>query len=476
MPTQVVEAAPGIGPNGPASPPVGLRRALRTTPPGLSPLWRRTLVAVILVQLVAIAVVSSIVAAQFKVWSPLDEEAHYSYVQQIAEHGTLPVLGKTETSLQGLAIGQGIYPHRTTIDPKTDGLGGLNYEAFQPPLYYIVAVPAFDLTSNYLDKVYALRGFDLVLLMASIALAGRLARLVLKDRWMIGWSMTLVFFLLPGVVVRFATISDLALAVPLAILFISELWVAWERHSTRRLVVAGAIGGLCVLTYLELVVLLPVFALVVVAEAWRRWQDGRWRDHLWWLVAACVVPIVLMAPWFISNELHYHLLTAGSIAIKEQTSIINPDHVHYTLSELPGQTVQLIFDVVLPQEWWSALAGRSLMTYLFEILTVLMIPFSLLMVASRGRRLWSVRQGILVLPWAIEVLEMWYIRYGEQWNIAPRYTYPTLPVLLIAASSASWTAFRNRAVLVMIVGGATAMLAVLWIFLIGGYTGPYALT
>lgn len=101
--------------------------------------------------------------ARFPVWAPIDEGAHYSYIQEIAQHGRLPVLGKTYTSEAVLAI----YHHANLayfyVNPATQGLRGLSYEAFQPPLYYILAAPVFAAVPGYIDKVYAVRAFDLTL-------------------------------------------------------------------------------------------------------------------------------------------------------------------------------------------------------------------------------------------------------------------------------------------------------------------------
>jgi len=421
------------------------------------------------VQVLLIAGLATTTAFRFHYFAPTDEEAHYSYIQQIAEHGTLPVLGKTETSLQGLAIFQGKYPQPTTIDPKHFGLGGLSYEAFQPPLYYYAAVPAFSLTSNFVDKIYAVRLFDVGLLLAAAALAGRLTRAVLKDRWMIGWSMIMVFLALPGVVVRVVTISNGALALPLTILFATELWIAWDRHSPRRLAVAGALGGLCVLTELELVVLLPVFALVVVAEARRRALRA-WGP----LFIAAAIPLVLMAPWFYFNHVHYGMLTAGPIAIKEQTPIINPGHFHYSLRELPNETAVNLTDPTLPAEWALTLENQPGLTYLSQLLDVLIVPAGLVLILALGRRLWSIRSSILGLPWLFQMFEMWYIRYAEQWNIYVRYTYPTLPLLLTLVAMATDT-FRARYLPILITTGATVSVGLIWGFLLFGYHGPFAL-
>ncbi len=118
-----------------AGQPTGLRGALGDLPPGLTPGWRRVLVGLVVVQLLVIAVLATVVAFEFKIFSPIDEEAHFSYVQQIAQHGTLPVLGKSPTSPQALAVEEGTYPRPATRTYPPSQLKGLDYEALQPPLY-----------------------------------------------------------------------------------------------------------------------------------------------------------------------------------------------------------------------------------------------------------------------------------------------------------------------------------------------------
>jgi hypothetical protein len=424
----------------------------------------------LVLQIVTIGTIGTVTAIQFHVLSVVDEEAHFSYIQQIAQHGSLPVLGKTETSLQGLALEQGIYPRHTTINLKTYGFGSLSYEAFQPPLYYITAVPAFYASGNYRDKIYAIRLYGILLLMVSVLLIGRLCRVVLRERWLIGWAMALVFFLLPGVIVRFATLSNLPLAVPLVILFATELWIAWRRHSSARLMVAGGLAALCVLTELEMLVLLPVFALVVAAEAYRLRSVRSMAP----LLVAVAIPVVLMAPWFIFNEVHYHALTASHLAIQEQALTVNPTHQYFSLKQLPNDTVLYIMQPTSALEWSGALASHPALGYLDTLLDVLMVPAGLVLILSLGRRLWSIPVAILGLPWLLLVFEMWYIRYGEQWQILDRYTYTVLPILVVLVAWATET-FRARYLPVLVTAGATVGVLVLWSFFLFVYTGVYAL-
>ncbi len=472
-----------------AATPTGLRGALRSTPPGLGRGWRGVLVGLLTVQVVTIAVLGVVVAFRAPVFSPVDEEAHYSYVQQIAQHGSLPVLGRSPTSLQGLEIAEGTYPRPPTRRYTLGELSGIDYEALQPPLYYLAAVPAFDLTPNYADKVYSLRLFDVVLLLATLAGAGRLARVVLRDRWMIGWAFTLVFFALPGVVVRFVTISNLPLAVPLAILFATELWIGWQRHSGRRLTLAGLFLGLAVLTQLEELFLVPVFAVVVGAEAWRRGRAKPVRSPgtartarppvrkvLAPLAVAVAVPIVLTAPWFLFNEANYHMLTAGPIAIAEQTPAVNPHHLHFALRNLPNDTVRYLSDPTLPEEWAGALAGLPALWYLEMLLAVLVVPASLLVTAGLGRRLWSVPVAILGLPFVANVFELWYIRYGQQWFITVRYLYTSLPILLVLAAGSAVCVLRSRVMPVLVTALATGGVLAIWAYFLWSFHGAWALT
>jgi hypothetical protein len=442
--------------------------ALWAMPPGLNPVWRWVLAGVLVTQVGVIGFSAVFCALRLPYFSPIDEAAHYSYIQQVAEHGTLPVLGQTEASRQTVAIELGKYPR--LVSPSAEqGLGRLSYEAFQPPLYYVAAAPVFLLTGNYVDKIYALRLFDVVLLLGAVALAGRLCRMVLKQRWLLGLSMVMVFFLLPGVLVRMVVISNLALTVPMALLFTTELWIAWHRHSLKRLTVAAAVLGMCVLTEIELVLLVPVFLLVVVAEARQRWSLKRALA----LIGAMVVPAVLVAPWLVFNEVSYHMLTAATIATREQAYLVNPHHLHYSLGQLPNQTAALLNPTV-PAEWGASLTRQPGLSYLYQVLGVLLIPAAVVLILGTGRRLWTMRTAILGLPWVLNVIEMWYIRYGQQWQVDVRYTFATVPILLILAAEAT-DIVRARYLPVLVSAGATVAAITLWGFYVLSYSGQFAI-
>jgi len=431
-------------------------------------LWPSTtfvLAVIIVVQVGTIVVFGSITAIRYPLWSPVDEGAHYDYVASIAEHAALPVLGKTPASEQELAIRQGVYPRHTTIVVSKFGLGGLSYEAFQPPLYYVVASPVFRLSGNYRTKAYLLRFFGLVLLVAAVALLARLSRHVLKKRWLYGLSVGLVVFMMPGVIVRSVTISNVNLAIPLVIACVSEMWIAWERKSTRRLLIAGVLVGLCVLTDLYLVELVPVLALVAIDIA----RDRRTRVDSLVAGATGLVAFLIVLPWLIFNEIEYHALTASAIAKREQLAVVNPDHLRYTLGQLPGLTTSSLFSPLLPQEWGGFLPAHQVLSQLATDFQVLLIPGSIVLAVALGRRLLTTGYWILFAPWVANLVLCWYIDIGQQWetgSMVARYMYPTLPLLALFLAAAALKVLRSPQLILAMTGTASIFLIGLWASLV----------
>ena len=430
------------------------------------PLTRRAAqlaAAIVVAQIVAVVVFGAITAVRAPLWSPVDEGAHFSNVAYIADHGSYPVLGKTLANEEAVAIGQGVYPRHTTIDRRTDGLAGLSYEAFQPPLYYYAAVPVFDLSGNYHTKAIALRFFGLLLLLAAIGLFARLSRRVLRARWLCGLAAGMLVFFMPGFVARMVIISNLALAVPLGILAVTELWIAWEERSVRRLPVCGLLVGCCLLTDLYLAVLVPLFGAVLVYAVWVH----RDRAGALWAAAGAGLAVVVLVPWLAFDEAKYHALTAASLAKVEQQPTVNPHHLHYALGTLPGLTAENLFQPLLPQEWGGALIGHSLLNYLATVFQVLVIPVVAVLALALGRRLLTGGYWLLVAPWFLNIALIWYVQVGEQWeDMLPRYTLCTLPLLALAAAAFVVTRFRTVRPLLWTVAASAAFLLVLWIRLV----------
>lgn len=380
--------------------------------------------ALVLAELVTLVVFGVLTVARYPLFGP-DEMAHYSYVQSIAEHQQLPILGQSPMSPEALAIEAGAYPRIPHFDEAKMGLVGLSYEAFQPPLYYLAAAPVFAAVPGYRAKAYALRSFDLFLFLLAVALAAWLARSVLRERWLVGFAGMLLVFDLPNVVLNSVSISNGALAIPIALGFLLALWKAWERHSRRLLLLASALLGLAVLTELELISLGAALVVVVAAEAWR----DRRPASLVGLIGVLLLPLLLVSPWLAFNEVHFHALTAGALAVKEQRPIVNPHDVHFGVGGIPGQLVVnfLIPNTLLPEQWGTLLVGRTGLSFAGTLLTVSLFPLALLAAVATRHQLWDRRAALLALPLLAVLVVTAVIEVHEQTaDIRSRYTFPVL--------------------------------------------------
>ena len=92
--------------------------------------------------------------------------------------------------------------------------------------------------------------------------------------------------------------------------------------------------------------------------AWAILRERRDRATLAVAAVAAVLPLVLLAPWLVSNESRYGALTADSLAKQMQLPLLNPTGQHYGLQSLLSGVGGLT-RALLPQEWWSQYAGAG---------------------------------------------------------------------------------------------------------------------
>jgi 4-amino-4-deoxy-L-arabinose transferase-like glycosyltransferase len=408
----------------------------------------RVLVAV---QLLALVVLAGVTVHRFQVWAVVDEAAHYDYVQTIADDGRLPLITDVNHP-EVRAILDHTYPEPSPRDPATSNLESHSYEAFQPPLYYALAAPAFLVSGNHLTKVRWVRWFDAVLLLAAAVVTFLLARAVLPARPLLAFAGALNVLLWPGVVVRAVTISPTALEILLVTTLLLALWRVREGAGRRWVIAAGALTGACLLTKTTLVYVLPLVA-VVLALDWRRR-----RDTVALLVAAAL-PLAMLAPWVAFNQDHYGSLTANEQAHAQQMPQVNPSGKTYGGGELRAFTRRL-FDNVLPTEWrrqldvgWVHLAVLGVDLLLFGAWLVLVL-------LRRGPPLWFFAAPVLS-GYAVMVA----ILLGENWpSFNLRYLYAALPGLAIGVAAAlparrAW----------WWVGASAALVVALWVDMAGAF-------
>ncbi len=157
-------------------------------------------------------------------WQAPDEPAHFNYVRYVAERGALPVLQMGDFPADYLA--RFTNPKNTptmSIDP-------IRYEAWQPPLYYLVAAGVYRVAGGgaLAGQLFALRLFSVALGALLIAVAYRAVATLAPGRTWLALGTAGFVAAVPMHVATTAAVNNDTLA---------ELWVAlvlWQLFALLR--------------------------------------------------------------------------------------------------------------------------------------------------------------------------------------------------------------------------------------------------
>jgi hypothetical protein len=227
---------------------------------------------VILIGYVAVATLFAVTTPD---WQNPDEPAHYNNIAYIATGHGLPVLREGDYDQEYLAalISGGFPPHLS--------VGPLRYEAYQPPLYYVTAVPAFLLGSG---ELRLLRLFNVLLGAISLLLLYACMETVFPTKPLLTIGATAFAAFLPMHVAMSASVNNDGLAelLILAIMLLLLRWMKWRfypvqapsdaptRNPTERntLLVLGVLVGLGMATKIYAYAVLPLVAGSVFLTIW----------------------------------------------------------------------------------------------------------------------------------------------------------------------------------------------------------------
>jgi 4-amino-4-deoxy-L-arabinose transferase-like glycosyltransferase len=288
----------------------GVRRALRRVPRAA---WACMLVAL------ANGLAWSLIVPPFQV---PDENAHYAYVQQVAERGTLPRqlapgsgLSQREDRTIDALLTFGIVGHRENPAPETeaqqlviDQIGRENLPAKgsgdalsatpNPPLYYALEAIPYKLvpSGKVLDKLAAMRCLSALMGALTVLLVFMFLRELLPGTpwaWPAG-ALLVAFQPLFGFISGGVNNDDLLYLAGAGLLW--ALARAFRRGLTP---LNGAlIGGLLavgLVTKFTMLGLVPAAALAVLLLVWRAWRSDRRRALLGacWALGLAAAPVLL---------------------------------------------------------------------------------------------------------------------------------------------------------------------------------------
>jgi hypothetical protein len=237
-------------------------------------------------------------------WQAPDEPAHYIYIEYLAEQQRFPVLKAGDYPADYLEeIKAARFPPEMSIAP-------IRYEFHQPPLYYLLATPIYQLFERVAagSSLLPLRLLSVLLGALFLFVVHWTAQALAPDRpWLALAATAFVAFLPMHIAMSAAVNNDTLAELMLAtILLLAVRYLKLEtaepggRADTRLLVLLGVTTGLALVTKSSIYIALPLVLLAIAVKVW--WlEDG----SFWQGVKAAAVyllPAVALAlPWWLRN-------------------------------------------------------------------------------------------------------------------------------------------------------------------------------
>jgi hypothetical protein len=397
------------------------------------------------------------------VWSRVDEAAHYDLLDQYA-HGVAPSQGSTLIRPETLDLMRrtGIYRWDVYVAPEpapvlTPQPGGLegdrrlawmrrhvwqySYEAVQPPLAYLVQLPAWllgDAVAGPLGAVYAVRLLDALVAALLAPLVWLLARAVAPAAPGLALALGLAVAVIPGHVLNETQVTNDSAGTVLgaALTLVAVAWSgAWTR---RRVLLTGILLGAALLVKLTLV---GVALAVLAAVLWPAAGRGRARRLadvvlLGGAAAAC------LAPWLVLNTIWYGAPTQSAAS----SALNTVPEAHSSAAATIGTLLNL---------WVTFWAGEPLLFTLRAGWPVAVVAALLSILGGAGvlrllrTRIEGVRRPALALCLGVVIVQVSLsvvapLTVGSGFLPPGRYLYPALAAGAVVAGAGLWRELRGR--------------------------------
>lgn len=307
-------------------------------------------------------------------WGLIDEAQHFHYIKFIAENRSLPIEGETLLSAD---IVESLFATRhwqtfhwqTPAGHSIEQLGavGYSYEAYQPPLFYLLLAPLFSiLPADVLTQLFLLRGVMVILSLTTLYFLWRTVNLIFPhDKT---WTV-LVLLLLVALPERTFAVSRLNNDVLLEVFGSAIVWLC-TCTLVYGLTVRRAIQ-LSLLLAIGLWVKLSLFVMIapVLLLFWRSRYAEKWKQSL--LISSTIVGfsfflLVARNSWLYGDW-------SGISAFHRIMPIHPPD---WTLGNFLS-TIYRMFAHVWVIWWKGAESGSNLVIVGFYILFAIVLLISL---------------------------------------------------------------------------------------------------
>ena len=237
-------------------------------------------------------------------WQVPDEPAHFNYVRHVAEQGHLPELCPGDYPYEYLEeIKARRFPPEMSIAP-------IQYEAHQPPLYYVLAALVYRLTYSTFGwpMPLILRLFSLLLSAISLAVGYKIVRAICPQEPILALGTTAFAATLPMHVAMTAAVNNDVLAELLINLIV---WaVVTIKASDWTLCRAGGLGILLGFAFLTKMQSYAAFGVAFSALFWdilhnRDDSSLDWTQALGRAAIMSGAAFTVALPWLIRNAMIY---------------------------------------------------------------------------------------------------------------------------------------------------------------------------
>lgn len=296
------------------------------------------------------------------VWEGFDEWAHFAYVERLAMSLSMP----ERSDLVPDDVAASIRTLRMPRGQANDATSYTQYEAQQPPLYYLLMAAPYRLTSDWpLERrVLLLRVLSLLLASVTIPLGYRAAQLALEDD-RLALFVPIALASLPGLLIDVCRVANDSLAIALSsALTAVMLSLTRPNRGLRTWLAAGLILGALLLTKAFALVFLGLVPLVALF--------GIRRDRKTALTGSglCVAVAVAVAGWWYRDA----WLATGTISGEQLDAAASSFSLLQKVLAIPQIPWLKVLDAAaFTHIWiggWSFLVLRSWMYRVFELVAM----------------------------------------------------------------------------------------------------------
>jgi 4-amino-4-deoxy-L-arabinose transferase-like glycosyltransferase len=416
-------------------------------------------------------IVGTLYAVLTPPWQAPDEPAHYNYVKQIALHRSLPVLKPGDYPVAYLEeIKAARFPPEMSVEP-------IRYEFHQPPLYYLLSVPLFQLFGGALLPLRLLSlGLGALLLVVIYWLVLELAPS--RPCLALG-AAAFVAFLPMHLAMTAAANNDTLAELLLAMVLLLSIRYLKRAASPRRLgedyrilVLLGITTGLGLITKSTAYVALPlVLAAIAVRHLWLD-EPAPPAIVTFKSFAVYLLPAVALAiPWWLRNVALYGNLDILGLVRHDQVVVGQLRTAEYIAEHGSGSLVRAFFQTSFRSFWgqfgWMGVLLDQRIYQALAILSALAIVGFLLWLIRAFRQKgrfseWQWAAGA-VLGLSVVLMLAAYLWYNKSFlQHQGRYLFPALAAIGLFAALGWREALRRRWALWLVVSilAAAAVLRV----------------